>query len=282
MNVKSVIIDLDGTLLNDDKKVGDKDYQTLVNIGKQNIVRIIATGRSLYSFYQVLNNDFPIDYLIFAAGGGIMNFKTKEIIKSYSIKKDDVIKIVNKLDTLKIDFQIRENIPNGHSYSYKKYSNNNPDFDRLNSLYKSYAHELIDFNSITSSSRIICIHENDSLVNQIEKEFSEFSIIRATSPIDNQSVWMEIYPKGVNKGTAAKYLLNNLEIRLGNAIGIGNDYNDIHFMDIIENSFMVNSAPGDLKRKYSVTVSNNDNPLTEVIKKFSKIYFLTILCLFLF
>ncbi len=269
MNVESVIIDLDGTLLNDDKKVGDKDYQTLVNIGKQNIVRIIATGRSLYSFYQVLNNDFPIDYLIFAAGGGIMNFKTKEIIKSFSIKKDDVIKIVNKLDTLKIDFQIRENIPNGHSYSYKKYSNNNPDFDRLNSLYKSYAHELIDFNSITSSSRIICIHENDSLVNQIEKEFSEFSIIRATSPIDNQSVWMEIYPKGVNKGTAVKYLFEKLNLSLLNTIGIGNDYNDIHFMDIIENSFMVNNTPNDLKEKYSVTVSNNKNPLTEVIKKFS-------------
>ena len=269
MNVKSVIIDLDGTLLNDDKKVGDKDYKTLVNLGKQNIVRIIATGRSLYSFYQVLNKDFPIDYLIFAAGGGIMNFKTKEIIKSYSIEKSDVIKIINKLDTLKIDFQIREDIPNGHSYLYKRYSKNNPDFDRINSLYKTYAHELNDFKSITSSSRIICIHEDDSLVNQIEKEFSAFSIIRATSPIDNQSVWMEIYPKGVNKGTAVKYLIDKLNFNLSNAVGIGNDYNDIHFMDILKNSFMVNNAPDDLKRKYSVTVNNNDNPLTEVIKKFS-------------
>ena len=269
MKVKSIVVDLDGTLLNDNKKVGDRDFETLQKLGMKGIVRIIATGRSLYSFYQVLDNDFPIDYLIFAAGGGIMNFKTREIIKSYSIEKGDVIKIVNKLDALKIDFQIREDIPNGHSYVYKKYSNNNPDFDRLNSLYKSFANELIDFKIITSSSRIICIHKNDSLVNQIEKEFIGFSIIRATSPIDNQSVWMEIYPKGVNKGTAVKYLFEKLNLSLLNTAGIGNDYNDIHFMDIIKNSFMVNSAPNDLKRKYSVTVSNNDNPLTEVIKKFS-------------
>ena len=66
MNIKAVVIDLDGTLLNDKRKVGEKDIKTLKQLGEKDIVRIIATGRSLYSFNEVINEDFPIDYLILA------------------------------------------------------------------------------------------------------------------------------------------------------------------------------------------------------------------------
>jgi len=266
MNLKSVILDLDGTLLNDDKTVGEEDIKALREIEKQGIVRIIATGRSLFSTNQVLPDDFPIDYLIFAAGAGIMNFKTKEILKSHFIKKKDIIIIAEKLNELKIDFQVREEIPNSHRYLYKRFSKINPDFDRINDIYKSYIKELNGLKILSDSARFICIAQNTKIVKQIENEFKEFSIIRATSPIDNQSVWMEIYPKGVNKGTAVKYLFQKKDLDLQNAIGIGNDYNDIHFLDLLTESYMVNNAPSVLKEKYKLTVSNNENPLTYVLK----------------
>ncbi|MCF6367170.1 MAG: HAD-IIB family hydrolase [Bacteroidales bacterium] len=268
MNLKSVIIDLDGTLLNDKRKVGDNDFKTLQNLGKQNVERIIATGRSLFSTNEVLASDFPIDYLIFAAGAGIMNYKTKKIIKSHFITKNDVITIAKRLDKLKIDFQVRANIPNSHKYFFKRFSETNPDFDRINLIYKSYIKELNDFKKLENSARFICIAQDNKIVKQIENEFKEFSIIRATSPIDNRSVWMEIYPKGVNKGTAVKFLVNKLNLDLSDTIAVGNDYNDIHFLDCSGISFVVNNAPGNLKEKYNITVSNNDNPLTTIINSF--------------
>lgn len=266
--IRAVVIDLDGTLLNDERKVGSEDLNTLYNLGKKNICRIIATGRSLYSFNEVLPEDFPIDYLIFAAGAGIMDFKTKKIIKTYSIPSLEVKKIAKKLDALKVDFQLRNTIPDSHKYYYKRYLKENPDFDRLNSHYKKDIYLLNNFEDLPDAARFIIISPDNKIVNLIEDEFSEFSIIRASSPIDNKSVWMEIYPLNVNKGNSLKYLCKKLSINTHEAIGLGNDYNDVHFLDITGKSFMVKNAPENLKNIYINTVSNNENPLTEILKSY--------------
>ncbi|NOZ34055.1 MAG: HAD-IIB family hydrolase [Chlorobi bacterium] len=263
---KAVVIDLDGTLLNDEKKVGKDDLLTLYELGKKDIVRIIATGRSLFSFHEVVNNTFPIDYLIFDAGGGIINFKTKEILISHFLLSEDVKYIAEKLSELKIDFQVRNKIPDSHKYFYKRFLDCNPDFDRLNMLYKNYSTELSSFSVLSDASRFIAISPVDDIVKIITDEFAEYSIIRASSPIDNKSVWMEIYPKNVNKGSSLKYLCNKLKISMSETVGLGNDYNDIEFLNITGKSFIVSNAPKILKERYTITVRNNENPLTEIVK----------------
>lgn len=265
MTCKAVIIDLDGTLLNDKRRVGEKDLQTLYELGRKGIVRIIATGRSLFSFSDVIPEDFPIDHLIIAAGGGTMNFKTKKLIRSHFIAKNDVQAIVVKLDDLKVDYQVRAKIPDSHKYYYRQYSNKNPDFVRLNTIYKDYVKELNKIDELEDAARVIVIAQNTDIVKIIENEFKDYSIIRATSPIDQKSVWMEIYPEGVNKGNAVKYLCNDLNINLIDTVGIGNDYNDIHFLDIVTGSYIVSNAPDDLKMKYKAIISNNENPLSYVM-----------------
>jgi hydroxymethylpyrimidine pyrophosphatase-like HAD family hydrolase len=56
---------------------------------------------------------------------------------------------------------------------------------------------------------------------------------------------------------------------LENICGLGNDYNDIDFLNITGKSFMVENAPEDLKKMYELTVSNDENPLSKVIKTIS-------------
>ena len=266
MKDKAVVIDLDGTLLKDNKEVGDGDFQTLQKLGRKNIVRIIATGRSLYSFNEVIPSDFPIDYLIFAAGAGIMNFQTKEILKSYVLSSEDVKFISEKLINLRIDFQIREKIPHSHKYSFKRFFDKNPDFDRLNSMYKKYIREFSFSKTLNDATRFITISPSDEIVNIIFDEFLQYSVIRASSPIDNKSVWMEIYPPDVNKGSSLKFLCNVLNINLSETVGLGNDYNDIDFLNITNRSYVVENSPKILKETYLNTVSNNENPLTEIVK----------------
>ena len=75
-SLKMVVTDLDGTLLNPQHQISDKDLQSLKLLGDKNIYRVIATGRSPYSLNKVLPADFPIDYLIFSSGSGIINWNT--------------------------------------------------------------------------------------------------------------------------------------------------------------------------------------------------------------
>ena len=60
------ITDFDGTLLRTDRTLADKDLETLQRLGDMNVVRVIATGRSLYSFNRTVGSSLPIDYIIFS------------------------------------------------------------------------------------------------------------------------------------------------------------------------------------------------------------------------
>ena len=65
-----VITDLDGTLLNSGRIVSPENRRALERLGELGVVRVIATGRSLFSFNKVIERDFPVDYLLFSSGGG--------------------------------------------------------------------------------------------------------------------------------------------------------------------------------------------------------------------
>jgi hydroxymethylpyrimidine pyrophosphatase-like HAD family hydrolase len=77
---------------------------------------------------------------------------------------------------------------------------------------------------------------------------------------------MEIYPKGINKGSALKLLCSELNLKLSEIIGFGNDYNDVHFLDIVGDAYLVSNSPEELKPRYNTSTSNNDNPLNEILK----------------
>jgi hydroxymethylpyrimidine pyrophosphatase-like HAD family hydrolase len=58
-----------------------------------------------------------------------------------------------------------------------------------------------------------------------------------------------------------------LNINLKETAGLGNDYNDIDFLDICEKSYVVENSPKILKDKYHVTVNNNESPLYSLISE---------------
>ena len=72
-SIKIVFTDLDGTLLNSDQHPGRRDLEMLHRLGEQGIVRVIVTGRNLFSLSKVLGDDFPVDYVIFSTGAGILD-----------------------------------------------------------------------------------------------------------------------------------------------------------------------------------------------------------------
>ncbi len=263
--VKHLVCDLDGTLLNNKKQISQADMETLHLLGEKGICRTIATGRSLYSFSEVLDEDLPIDFLISCAGASILNFKTKEILSSSVIGRGDVAELTNYLRKYSLDYQVREPEPNGHFYCYERFSTENTDFDYLAQMYAKYIRP-IDLNNLNDASRIISILLDEAHISLFDKLSDKFSVIRATSPINNKSVWMEIYKKGVNKGSALRFINELIGVSLLETAGLGNDYNDLHFLNIVAQSFVTSNAPKYLTDRYQVTVSNNSSPLSEIVK----------------
>jgi hypothetical protein len=270
--MKIIFSDIDGTLLNSQRKISDRNLKAIEKIKKNNCKLVLATGRNLFSTQKVIFDELDIDYLIFSTGVAISDFKTKKIISSYTIDNNDTFKISKKLLELNLNFFVHFPAPENHHYYYHC-SRYDKDFQERFELYKKFSNELADMPKDFKASQFVIVLPYDfsyfeRIKNKIKSEFGHLSYIRATSPLDHKHIWLEIYPNNVSKGNAIKELCEYLNVDLSVTMSIGNDYNDLSMLEITKESFLVANAPEDIKKKFKIVSSNDENGFAEAVDIF--------------
>lgn len=268
--MKIIFTDLDGTLLDNDWSLSEKNRETLNSLGKQGIIRVVATGRNLYSAQKVLSNDFPIDYLIFSTGSGIMDWQSKEIIYVRNIPHNYVNDCSSVLLREEINFMLHREIPDSHFFSYYRGSYIPPDFLWRIELYEGFA-EPYDHNlhSGLAATQFLCMLSPEKFSSSrelLEELENDLSIIKTTSPLLQSSLWLEVYAAGVSKGSAADFLAAKLGVSPGNSMAVGNDYNDLDLLEWSSNGFVVENAPHTMKERFTTIRSNTQNGFSEAVR----------------
>ena len=268
--VKMVVTDLDGTLLSSNSDYSSKNLSTLHLLGEMGIIRVIATGRSPYSASKVIPNDFPIDYLVFSSGAGIIRWSDKSIVYTTELNSSKVQEIIDLFVDSSVDFMVQEPIPQNHIFHYHSSGGSNPDFDRRLAVYKDFCSPLILGISYPDNATqlIAVLPPNPELFYSLESKLTGVKVIRATSPLDGESIWMEIFPEGVSKGHSVDWLCKFLgNIQPNEILAIGNDYNDLDLLNYTPNSYLVSNAPDELKQKFKVVASNDESGFAEAVEK---------------
>ncbi len=263
------VSDLDGTLLDGLKNVSSRDIDTLVYLGEKRVVRVVATGRSLFSVNKVLPDNFPIDFLIFSTGAGILDWRSKEIIHKNQFTPNEVRKLISQFLSFNLDFMIHEPIPLNHHFFYHHSGNHvGTDFLERIALYNQYCSPFIpgvDFPD-GATQLIAILPEDINLFTKINAKLADLKVIRTTSPLDGKSIWMEIFPNNVSKAHGIEWLCKKLGINHKKKVMVlGNDYNDLDMLNISTNSFVVFNAPNELKKNYRVVRSNNDSGFSDAV-----------------
>ncbi|MCP4398291.1 MAG: HAD family phosphatase [bacterium] len=270
MATRMVVTDLDGTLLSSARIVSPDNLATLEQLGQQGIVRVIATGRSLYSFQKVIPRHFPIDYLVFSSGAGIFDWTTQELLLSHHLSAPEVRQGICLLVQHELDFMLHHPIPENHHFWYREADTPNPDFLRRYELYKAFASHL-DVSNFTEQSacQFLAITRGTASLSKYEAlkmQLSPLKVIRTTSPLDNTSFWIEIFPQSVSKALASGWLAQRFQLDPATILAIGNDYNDLDLLQWAGYSFVVSNAPDDLKQAYTPVASNDLNGFSEAVK----------------
>jgi len=267
--MKMLITDLDGTLLNNQGQVGLEDLSTLRELGHKKIIRVIATGRSYFSFQKVIPADFPIDYVILSSGAGLMDWATKRLVSYSRIQASMVRKIARILIQDKIDFMVHDELPDNHQFFYSDPNQHNGDFKKRLEIYEPFAKHLNAVEQLGKASQFVLIFPQvEDFRDDLRKKLNEVSIIRATSPLDKRSVWFELMPKGVSKKSTAEKLARTNDINSREVLALGNDYNDLDLLDWAGQAYVVDNAPVELKERFNETVSNQDNALSCVLDNY--------------
>ena len=103
--IKAIIIDLDGTTLPRNwHQISEENRVALEEAGQQGVVRILATGRSVFSLNNTLPEGLPVDYMVFSSGAGIMHWDDKEILLTRELSAEETLDIATHLWKYDINF----------------------------------------------------------------------------------------------------------------------------------------------------------------------------------
>jgi hydroxymethylpyrimidine pyrophosphatase-like HAD family hydrolase len=264
-----LITDLDGTLLGSDGKMTRQDQDALCRLGNRGVVRVIATGRNLYSFMTVAGNDMPVDYVIFSTGAGVITFPDGRLIRNIHMNSGAVSSAVRIFMEFGLDFMVHQPIPDNHRFVYFDTGRDNPDFHRRLARYGQFCQPLDHaFSNIGLASQLLAVvnHDNSgSVLTALRSKLTGYSVIRSTSPLDGRSTWIEVFASGVSKSQCAAWLAGQLNIDKELVLAVGNDYNDLDLLEWAGTAFLVDNAPVLLKNRFASVPSHDHGGVAKAI-----------------
>ncbi len=270
MRIGMVVTDLDGTLLDSNHRLADANRRTLLELGELGIVRVVATGRSLFSARRVLDAEVPIDYLAHSSGAGITSWPTERELCAHQLPSPAAERIVRELVARRLDFMLHRAIPDNHSFYAHRAGMQNSDFDERIRRFADYAHELrLPFVAGEAMGHVIVVEPPtaESCYLELCAALAEYQVIRSTSPLDGSSTWIEVYPAGVSKASAAAWIVGQATNERGASIAIGNDYNDLELLNWADQAFVVANAPAELRARYTTVASNDAGGFSEAVRR---------------
>lgn len=273
MKYKMVVLDLDGTLLNDDKLISDKNAYILNELHKRGIHIVIATGRNYYMAKNLIEKIRSVEPVIFANNGAVVRHHDDSFI-----------------DSNYLDFSIFENIyalglkhnlnPVIHVDEYHEGYDLIYECENYEEVYLGYIKKDYErarnkkFNNYKINNILSVCYFNDykrldEFKNEIKKIPGEFNIILN----QNISNWSLLELLNINgcKWCALKKYIGSIGINENDVVALGDDNNDI---ELIKNSGLgiaMKNATDKLKGA-SDWISRFSNNESAVYYELSKIF----------
>lgn len=225
-NLKHIVTDIDGTLLNDNGELGIESKKLLKELMNLGAVVSFATGRS-YSAVTEFAKDLLLNgYIISLDGALIKKYSTDETIYESYLREGQVKKAI------KLSERYLVNIVLCHA-SDIYYTENNSVIPSLLSKYGASYKQVQSYNDyVTPTLEIVCSSDIKESIKRLEEEFSfpytfgcNTSYFRSKK---NENIfYLEIRKAGSSKGKAVNRILKMSSIAAKQTVVIGDWYNDI-------------------------------------------------------
>jgi hypothetical protein len=267
-----VVTDLDGTLLQNDQTISTEDLETLHLLGELGICRVAATGRNLLKVRRALNPSDPFDYVICSSGAGIVDWNRQEVIRAINFADELTARLIEYLIGNGYNFKVSDCFPDNHNFFWWK-KLPCEEIDRYIEVHSTMgkSEEIVPGKKYSSSQILLFFPKQDCRFDEVKSKllshFSEISLIRTTSPLNENWTWMEIFPKGISKAHGIAEICDLKGIDRKETFGIGNDFNDLEMLDFTHLSYVVHNAPQELKDQFPVSLPHHENGFSHAVKK---------------
>ncbi len=268
---KLISIDLDGTLLNSDKKISNKNKTVLKKAMDKGIKVVVSTGRIVAGGRIFANEIGTKDPLIACNGAIIKDLRTEGIIYGNYLGNPEFHKVINicrssgiyfhayigdTMYTEKLDFS---------SLFYWNKNQDTPEKDRVDIKLVENLNEALE-ESRQQASKIVIISRDLEHVASVRRSIENIGNIGITSSyIDN----FEVMNQGVDKGTALKFLAEKLGIKREEIMALGDNENDASMLEYAGIGIAMNNGLDYIKEMADhITLTNDEDGVAHAINKF--------------
>ena len=256
-NVKLVVTDLDGTLLNSNHQVSTLFFELFKKLKKHNIIFVAASGRPLYGILEKLNT-IKNEMIIVAENGGLI-IKDNEILSSNPLKKENLTSIDKLLQTL----------PEANTvYCTKDKAYTSSSSEKLLALLDEYYQ---NFETVTNINDIKEPIYKIALYHETSSEKHLYPSLKHLE--DNFKVkvsanhWVDISENNANKGNAIQLIQKQYNISKNETIVFGDYNNDIEMLNAAYFSYaMENAHPFVKETTRFITKSNNEYGVETILE----------------
>lgn len=281
-------MDMDGTLLNSDNEISKFTLKTLIQLQKQGVTLILASGRSymrLMPYAKQLMMDVYGGYLLEVDGIAIYDMKTQQrtILKQMTYEEiKEVFSMLMQMECesmacfddgmfdyfpesiRKIKERLRKerNLPDEYPWTAGPW-------DWLADMRQGYPniHYITSVDEIHGPINKVQIMQEEEPIALLYEDLKvklqgKFEIFR-TCPRQ-----LEILPLGYSKGKTLKKLMDQFGWKKEEVIAFGDGENDVSMFEVVEHSFAMANAKDFVKAKAKyVTKTNNEDGIVVGIER---------------
>lgn len=275
--LKAVVMDMDGTLLNENNQISPFTRNFLIDLEKQGVKLVLASGRSytrLLNYAKELQMDQFGGYLIEIDGVALYEMKSGERTKYHEMAPEeihDVYTWLTKMDAesqamfddglfdfipdsaMKIKKAIRQeqHLPDDYPWTAGPWSWLTDFRDGYPNI--SYVKSADEINRPINKIQIMQDEEPLEAVYQgLVKNFSDrFSIYRTTPR------QLEILPAGYSKGKGVRNLMDKEGWSKEETVVFGDGENDVSMFEEVVHSFAMGNARDYVKEKAAAAAPSN-------------------------
>lgn len=261
MECKMIGLDLDGTLLKDDKSIDAKTKEYLETLSANGVHIVPITGRPLSGIPDCVRNIKGVDYIISNNGSKTVLNSTNETL--FSLAMDNATS-KGVIESVKQTGAIFEVFLNHYGYCekfvfdhYKETYTGTVLGDYIFSSRKQVDNLMTlfdDKNAEADEVFIICKGNDDREI--IKAQTDKISGIQYCMLADR---FLEITKKGTDKGTALELLCNHLKIKLDKVIAFGDGENDLQFLNKAGTAVAMGNASDSVKAQANIITDTNNN-----------------------
>jgi len=242
-NIKVVVSDLDGTLLNPQHRISDYTKSIFQELHNQGYLIIVATGRHHLDAMGIIDKlDIPV-YLV-SSNGARIHSPNKEELFAFNLDSDVVKAALN----VEIDPEITVVLFKENVWQTNKWN------EKLNAFQEElkYHPELVDYKTLEDFSSIKIFfscpdHEklvklkDEILANSSEHLHHAFSL----------PTCLEFMDKSIDKAVSIERVLEKEGFTLKEAVSFGDGYNDVQMLSASGKGLIMGNAPASLKEELS-------------------------------